>query len=727
MAVDAGLFLSYVAGITRKDQLMKLNTAPDNPVSMGGIAHVSEFRIRNSAKAFGILSSGLYANKIRAIIRELGCNAVDSHVAAKRPDTAFDVHLPTMLAPHFAIRDYGTGLNHDQVCNIYTTYFESTKSDSNDFIGALGLGSKSPFSYTDNFTVTAIQNGQRGIYSAFINDTGVPSVALMGQDETDEPDGVEVRFAVEDRYDFAKFVEEAQSVFKHFRVKPNFTGAACKIDETEYRRMDIIPGVHERASGHYDRGNNAIMGHIEYPIDVPKAQLGKDLESLTDMRLDIHFDIGDIEFQASREGLQYTPSTIDAIRKKYTEIAKVIDQIVFDEADAIPNMWDRRDYLVAKANSNLWNRAVMSYIKIDGKCPLLEKSAYYGDLRHREITYKPKELAAQFNIEFKVLNYQNWQSKSREISPNYDGNLVINTREQALFIDNSANEKIMLRVKYHARENFNEDRYIFVAHPADATKPMKMDAFYAAIHEPPAKYRMVSSEIGKIPRTPKEKVEKINILYIEKDTYRDRYTWTQMAPVAPADVNPTGINYYVALKGYEASIESTGKVVSAVDIKRYMLQCGIPELSNVRLYGIRKGDIEGVRAAANWVPIEELIKTEIGKIDAKKFCGGFVKHLDYSGRTLYNKDIAAKVGLASDYSKFVMSLEGNNSYGVSALQELANAVDVKTDMEDLMKQAKAIYSGFTNKYPLIKSLGYQNDDAALVEYIQLVDKHKEVI
>ena len=171
---------------------MRLNTAPENPVTMGGISHVSEFRIRNSAKAFGILPSGLYANKIRAIIRELGCNAVDSHVAAGVPDTPFDVHLPTNLAPHFAIRDYGTGLSHDQVLNIYTTYFESTKTHSNDFIGALGLGSKSPFSYTDNFTVTAIQDGKKGIYSAYINDQGVPSVALMHTEDTDEPNGVGV-------------------------------------------------------------------------------------------------------------------------------------------------------------------------------------------------------------------------------------------------------------------------------------------------------------------------------------------------------------------------------------------------------------------------------------------------------------------------------------------------------------------------------------------------------
>ena len=150
---------------------------------MSNVGEIGEFRIRNSAKAFNILSSGLYANKIRAIIRELSCNAIDSHVAAGRIETPFDVHLPNQLEPWFAIRDYGTGLSHEQVTNIYTTYFESTKTDSNAFIGALGLGSKSPFSYTDNFTVTAVKDGRKGIYTAFINEQGVPSIALMMEEE----------------------------------------------------------------------------------------------------------------------------------------------------------------------------------------------------------------------------------------------------------------------------------------------------------------------------------------------------------------------------------------------------------------------------------------------------------------------------------------------------------------------------------------------------------------
>ena len=132
-------------------------------VTLSNVGNTGEFKIKNSLKAFQILSSGLYSNKIKEIIRELSTNALDSHRAAGTVDTPFEVHLPTILVPYFSVRDYGTGLTDQEIESIYTTYFESTKTNSNEYIGALGLGSKSPFSYTDNFTVTSVKNGSKSI------------------------------------------------------------------------------------------------------------------------------------------------------------------------------------------------------------------------------------------------------------------------------------------------------------------------------------------------------------------------------------------------------------------------------------------------------------------------------------------------------------------------------------------------------------------------------------
>ena len=52
---------------------MIINNAPANEAVLSNVGAIGEFRIRNSAKAFNILSSGLYANKIRAVIREISC------------------------------------------------------------------------------------------------------------------------------------------------------------------------------------------------------------------------------------------------------------------------------------------------------------------------------------------------------------------------------------------------------------------------------------------------------------------------------------------------------------------------------------------------------------------------------------------------------------------------------------------------------------------------------
>ena len=144
---------------------MKLHTV-ETPVQSSGSLNISTFKIATSAKAFKILSSNLYSNKIRAIIREISCNAADAHkmIGNEQP---FQVSLPSRLNEQFVVRDFGPGLSHDDVMELYTTYFASTKSDSNDYTGALGLGSKSPFAYCDTFGVTSWHQGVARTYSVF--------------------------------------------------------------------------------------------------------------------------------------------------------------------------------------------------------------------------------------------------------------------------------------------------------------------------------------------------------------------------------------------------------------------------------------------------------------------------------------------------------------------------------------------------------------------------------
>ena len=69
------------------------------------------FSIKNSPVAFEILSSKLYSDANMAVVRELLCNAYDSHKACGKQDVPIHVQLPSYLNKNFIIRDYGLGLS----------------------------------------------------------------------------------------------------------------------------------------------------------------------------------------------------------------------------------------------------------------------------------------------------------------------------------------------------------------------------------------------------------------------------------------------------------------------------------------------------------------------------------------------------------------------------------------------------------------------------------------
>src|SRR4051812_10416252 len=83
----------------------------------------------------------MYSKPALACIREYACNAYDSHKAAGNPDP-IEVYLPTDLRQMFVVRDRGVGMAVDDILNIYTKYGKSTKRNSDDEVGMLGLGCK---------------------------------------------------------------------------------------------------------------------------------------------------------------------------------------------------------------------------------------------------------------------------------------------------------------------------------------------------------------------------------------------------------------------------------------------------------------------------------------------------------------------------------------------------------------------------------------------------------
>jgi hypothetical protein len=103
-----------------------------------------------------------YAEKDRSVVREYIANAVDATVTAGN-DTPVEVTSPTCITPNIVITDKGTGMSFDDLATNFLSFAESTKENSNDTIGNLGIGAKSALMICDSFVVDTVKNGLRNV------------------------------------------------------------------------------------------------------------------------------------------------------------------------------------------------------------------------------------------------------------------------------------------------------------------------------------------------------------------------------------------------------------------------------------------------------------------------------------------------------------------------------------------------------------------------------------
>lgn len=314
-------------------------TMNSSVVESHGIAHEQTFMIKASGTAFQILSSGLYADKIGAVLRELGCNAADAHIANASSTKPFEVKLPTALDPGFYVKDWGPGLSKEEVIELYTTYFSSSKSDSNDFTGAFGLGSKSPFSYTDQFTLTSVHGGTARHYIAYLGDEGFPRISEVGEEpaQPDWPHGLRVSFPV-NQQDVGEFTKAAKRIFRWFRQAPRIRGMELTPEPPLLAGERFRLYRAHRSAAYEDAalspGLYVLMGNVCYPVDVEQALMQKSsgdgaqadlierFKALHTAALVLTVDIGTVSVAASREQLQYTEATRAALYAACVEAAQ---------------------------------------------------------------------------------------------------------------------------------------------------------------------------------------------------------------------------------------------------------------------------------------------------------------------------------------------------------------------------------------------------------------------
>lgn len=335
-------------------ELPKNNT----PVTTVGSMANSTFSIAMNAKAFRVLSDTLYQNKIGSIVREISCNALDGHIANGNADVPFTIHVPDSFEPWFSVRDYGIGLTPEAMVDVFTKYFESTKDQSNDSIGAFGLGAKTPFSYTDQFNVTSVTGGILRAYSAFIDEGGMPTISLMAEVPSDEPSGVEIKIGVKPN-DFARFRSEISEQLRFFVVKPeilNWNGGSLfteiSSDNIHFQNDDIAIFTN-RQYGYGSSPVHLVQGPVGYPLDFNQASKGLSeknrqfMQVINNLGANLFFNIGEIGVTASREGVEYNDFTLKNLEAKVTAARESVQKWMADSVKQFKTPYEKAMFLNA--------------------------------------------------------------------------------------------------------------------------------------------------------------------------------------------------------------------------------------------------------------------------------------------------------------------------------------------------------------------------------------------
>jgi hypothetical protein len=231
---------------------------------------------KNTGAIFSILTESVYSDIMGAGIREIISNAVDANTRSKS-NRPILISQPTKFNPVFSVRDFGPGLTHQEIYDLYTSVGESSKKQIEDEIGFFGIGAMSPFAYVDSFTVISYQNNKARTYSIFMTESGIPDIAYIKEDPTNNFNGLEVLYSVKTSdistfngkiHNTVKYLESTKWDWKDGGFKPAFYKDEIKASNNFVINIDDKYYISNKIYSYYQQNNNnsgnlVVMGGVQ--------------------------------------------------------------------------------------------------------------------------------------------------------------------------------------------------------------------------------------------------------------------------------------------------------------------------------------------------------------------------------------------------------------------------------------------------------------------------------
>ena len=332
-----------------------------------GDVGLNQMGLNVNSLTFKTLIDGIYNNKLGAVIREISSNARDAHIKSENTDP-FEIILDTNssnLVAKMTIKDYGNGLTKEEMIKYLCTLNSSSKRDSNEFIGFLGIGSKSPFSLVNNYNFTSYKDNNKIVLNFFRADNETPHYDIVTEPSDVTVNSVECNIIF---YNQTISVQDTLSeIYKQlilFDIQPRIIvnnieenkteiyepeNFFSKVTETEHYfklSRDDSP-YYEDLHRKYTSCNLLIsLGNVIYQYKISNYYNVRSTSADTYI---FKFDPQELSFNEGREFIVDVPANFDKIRNKLNSIFQELPIVHLCKLNET-YFEDFRDYLRKKTS-----------------------------------------------------------------------------------------------------------------------------------------------------------------------------------------------------------------------------------------------------------------------------------------------------------------------------------------------------------------------------------------
>jgi len=247
-------------------EVMNSTEFEQQDVLIGGSGKTGKFTVNDDPHLMSMLSTSLYANPLRTMIQEIMFNAWDAHRMGNCQDKPIDVYINNTTG--LIVRDYGPGINPEEIDKIYCTYGASTKRSDDKQTGGFGLGSKSPYAYNDSFMVSNHYGGQKSMYimrRVHDDNDGGPGYDLILNGIETEEHGLLVTVPLKSETDKQRAYKYMKDILFLSGIKVNIHYEGSDEEKEFIEAESLAPG--EFINSDMDQtGLYAVYGGVKYKI-----------------------------------------------------------------------------------------------------------------------------------------------------------------------------------------------------------------------------------------------------------------------------------------------------------------------------------------------------------------------------------------------------------------------------------------------------------------------------